>query len=56
MPVELLEKDLNTKLICPTFAASAMYGKNVIATLKKTISTTMVDISKDLQINRCSDI
>ena len=56
MSVEMLEKDLNMKLNCPSFTASAIYGKNVIATLKKTISTTMADISKDLQTNRYTDI
>ena len=55
MPVERLEKDLNTKLNCPFFAASALYGKNVVATLKKIILSAVASILKDLRLNRCKE-
>ncbi|CAB1076461.1 gliding motility protein MglA [Olavius algarvensis Delta 1 endosymbiont] len=48
LPTKRLEKDLNSKLKMPTFAASAMQGHNVIETLKKIISMTVASIKKDL--------
>jgi len=46
LPVEVLEKDLNSKLKVPSFEASAMTGYNVPETLKKIISLTVVAIQK----------
>ena len=48
LPLDTLEKDLNCKLKSPSFPASAVLGKNVVATLKKIISLTVASIKKDL--------
>jgi mutual gliding-motility protein MglA len=48
LPVEVLEKDLNSKLKVPSFEGSAMTGYNVPETLKKIISLTVVSIQKKL--------
>ena len=48
LPVEVLEKDLNSKLKVPSFEASAMTGYNIPETLKKIISLTVVSIQKKL--------
>jgi len=47
LPIETLEKDINRIPNTPSFAASAWLGKNVIATLKKIIVTTVASIKKD---------
>ena len=49
LPVETLERDLNSRLRRPSFAASALTGTNVVATLKKIISMTVASIKKDLK-------
>jgi signal recognition particle receptor subunit beta len=49
LPVETLEKDLNSRLRRPSFAASALRGTNVVATLKKIISMTVASIKQDLK-------
>ena len=49
LPVETLERDLNSQLKIPSFAASAVLGTNVIATLKRIISLTVASIKKDLR-------
>ena len=48
LPVEVLEKDLNSRLKVPSLEASAMTGYNVPETLKKIISLTVVSIQKKL--------
>ncbi len=48
LPVDILEKDLNQQLKVPSFPASALKGDNVVATLKKIISLTMVAFQKGL--------
>jgi signal recognition particle receptor subunit beta len=48
LPIETLERDLNSQLKTPSFAASAVLGNNVVATLKKIISLTVASIKKDL--------
>jgi small GTP-binding protein len=58
LSAETLEKDLNRIPNTPSFAASAWIGKNVLATLKKIIVTTMASIKKDMNCaqirqNRC---
>jgi mutual gliding-motility protein MglA len=47
MPVELMEKDLNSKLKCPTFEASALKGTGVSDTLKKCLSLTLKSIQNE---------
>ena len=49
MPVELMEKDLNSKLKVPTFEASAIKGKGVGQTLKKSIEVTLSHLQKELK-------
>ncbi len=49
LPVTTLEKDLNSQLKIPSFAASAVLGTNVVATLKRIISLTVASIKKDLK-------
>lgn len=48
LPIDILEKDLNQQLKVPSFPASALKGDNVVATLKKIISLTMVAFQKGL--------
>jgi signal recognition particle receptor subunit beta len=48
MPVELMERELNGKLKCPSFAASALKGAGVADTLKKCLSETLKKIHKEL--------
>jgi len=48
LPVETLEKDLNSKLKVPSFEASALKGTNVAVTLKKIIALTMNSIEEQL--------
>jgi hypothetical protein len=49
LPLSTLEKDLNSQLKIPSFAASAVLGTNVVATLKRIISLTVASIKKDLK-------
>jgi small GTP-binding protein len=49
LPLEILEKDLNSKLNTPSFQASALAGKNVVSTMKKIISMTMASIVNELK-------
>ena len=49
LPIELLEKDLNSQLKRPSFKASALKGTNVVTTLKKIISMTVASIKRDLK-------
>jgi len=49
LPLETLEKDLNSKLKTPSFQASALAGKNVVSTMKKIISMTMASIINELR-------
>jgi small GTP-binding protein len=48
LPIELLEQDLNQEFRRPYFPASALYGLNVAATLKKIILLTIASIRKEL--------
>lgn len=48
MDVETMDKDLNAKLKAPVFTASALNGDNVIPTVKKAISTTIVSMQDQL--------
>lgn len=49
MPLELMEKDLNSKLKVPTFQASALKGKGVADTLKKILSLTLRHLEQELK-------
>ncbi|MCP4106603.1 MAG: GTPase domain-containing protein [Desulfobacteraceae bacterium] len=44
LPVKTMEKELNGQLKVPSFQASAFTGENVVPTLKKIISETMVSL------------
>jgi hypothetical protein len=48
MEIETMDGDLNSKLKAPAFAASAVSGENVIATVKKAIATTIVSLQDQL--------
>lgn len=48
MDVETMDKDLNAKLKAPVFTASALNGDNVVPTVKKAISTTIVSMQDQL--------
>lgn len=49
MPIEVMDKDLNSQLKVPSFGASAVTGQNVVPTLKKIISATMASLQKVLK-------
>jgi signal recognition particle receptor subunit beta len=49
LPVETLQKDLNSQLKVPAFEASALKGVNVANTMKKIIATTVVSLQKELK-------
>ncbi len=49
LSVETLEKSLNSKLKVPSFEASAVVGTNVIQTLKKIMSMTIISIANQLK-------
>jgi signal recognition particle receptor subunit beta len=48
LDIETLESDLNSKLKTTAFEASAIKGDNVIPTVKKAISTTIVSLQDQL--------
>lgn len=48
LDIATLEQDLNAKLKAPYFEASALRGDNVIATVKKIISQTIVSLQEHL--------
>ena len=48
LPLEVMEKDLNSKLKAISFTASALNGENVIATIKKAISKTVISVKDKL--------
>jgi len=49
MPMELMEKDLNSKLKAPTFEGAAIKGIGVSETLKKCLSLTITNLHKELK-------
>jgi mutual gliding-motility protein MglA len=49
LPVEIMEKDLNSRLNAPYFPASAVSGGNVTATMKKIIALTVSSLRKKLE-------
>jgi small GTP-binding protein len=48
LDIETMESDLNSKLKATAFEASAIQGDNVIPTVKKAISTTIVSLQDQL--------
>ncbi len=48
MDVKTMDQDLNLRLKAPLFEASALKGDNVIPTVKKAISTTIVSLQDQL--------
>ena len=49
LPLQIIEKDLNSQLKAPSFEASALLGSNVVETMKKIISLTMSSLLKELK-------
>jgi len=49
LPIEVMDKDLNSQLKAPYFAASAFKGKGVGETLKKSIQITLSYLNKKLK-------
>ncbi|MEW6520025.1 MAG: GTPase domain-containing protein [Thermodesulfobacteriota bacterium] len=49
LTVEEMEQDLNQQLRVPYFVGSALTGDNVVETLKKIISMTLISFRKELQ-------
>jgi signal recognition particle receptor subunit beta len=49
MPIEMMEKDLNRQLKVPTFAASALNGEGVGATLTECLKVTLKYLQKQLK-------
>jgi len=49
MPLEVMERDLNSKLKVPSFEASAVKGTGVWDTLKKCLLLTLRHLQKELQ-------
>jgi hypothetical protein len=49
MPVEIMEKDLNSKLKAPSFEASAVKGTGVGETLKKILLLTLQHLEKEFK-------
>ncbi|RJR36505.1 MAG: gliding motility protein [Desulfobacteraceae bacterium] len=49
MALELMEKDLNSRLKVPSFEASALKGRGVAETLKKILSLTLRHLEQELK-------
>ena len=49
LPIEVIEKDLNTKLKAPSFPASALTGLGVGDTLKKSLVLTLRHLQRELK-------
>ena len=49
MPAELMNKELNSKLKVPYFEASALKGKGVSETLKKSLELTLRHLQRELK-------
>ena len=52
LPIDLMERELNSKLKVPCFEASAVKGKGVAQTLKKSIEVTLSHLQKELKWSR----
>ncbi|MCD4715228.1 MAG: GTPase domain-containing protein [Desulfobacterales bacterium] len=49
LPEDVLERDLNSKLKAPSFAASAVKGTGVWPTLKECMKLTLLELQKELK-------
>jgi signal recognition particle receptor subunit beta len=49
MPLEMMEKDLNSQLKVPTFAGSALTGDSVGATLTECLKLTLKHLQKQFK-------
>ncbi len=49
LPIEVMQKDLNSKLKVPWFEASALEGYNVAETMKKIILMTVASLERELR-------
>jgi hypothetical protein len=49
LPIENLEKMLNSQLKVPSYEASATEGRNVVATMKKIVSLTIASLERELK-------
>ena len=49
LSTDTLQRDLNSRLKAPSFAASAVKGDNVAATMKKIIALTVGSLRKKLE-------
>lgn len=49
MPIDFMNKELNSKLKAPSFPASALKGPGVSETLKKALSVTLAHLQKELK-------
>lgn len=49
MPIELMDRDLNSKLKVPSFPASALKGTGVSTTLKQALLITLRSLQKELK-------
>ncbi|MDM8516990.1 GTPase domain-containing protein [Desulfobacterales bacterium HSG16] len=49
LPVQQMDKDMNSQLKVPSFEGSALTGHNVVPTLKKIISQTMASLQNVLK-------
>ncbi|MBW2614687.1 MAG: GTPase domain-containing protein, partial [Deltaproteobacteria bacterium] len=49
LPVQILEKQLNSKLKAPSFEASALVGTGVATTMKKIISMTIASLQREMK-------
>jgi signal recognition particle receptor subunit beta len=52
MPIELMERNLNSKLKVPSFEASAVKGEGVVDTLRKCLVLTLRHLQKELKWSR----
>jgi len=50
LPIDTMEKDLNSKLKVPSFEASALTGDNIVETMKKAISLTVASLQEKLEL------
>jgi signal recognition particle receptor subunit beta len=50
LPIDLLEKDLNSMLEVPSFPASALKGMGVFETLRSISKLVVKDVSSDIRV------
>jgi signal recognition particle receptor subunit beta len=50
LPIQILEKDLNSMLNVPSFAASALKGNGVFETLREISKLVVKDVSRKIML------